>query len=293
MAHDETSGQTETTTEETAQESVEATAPEKGEEKPAEKEVVNAGETQDDGEPSLTGRAPKKAEKTPEEELPKDPAERLKKLEEERSLYTKDRESYEKQVKDLRRIISKGKAPEDLKEYASYKPDSVYEEEYKSEKVQELASEIDALSHNLGLNLEVNAQLKDFYNKHFLDGRTPEQKRLAKKEWIESEKKKLGENADEVIEDAKGYIANTQLFSPQEKEALLGSMDKGALWVSIVNKLNKISNPRNKSIPTTPPDAGGADVEALAKEYRNNETTQHRRLEILKYMRQHGMKMPF
>jgi len=105
----------------------------------------------------------------------------LKKLEE----YKKGEEGFKKQVKDLRRIVSKGKAPEDIEEYKTYKPDSMYARHYEepSEDMLEGLSKIDEFSKQHGLNLEVNKNLKDLYNEMSLDGRTKEQIEQERIDW--------------------------------------------------------------------------------------------------------------
>lgn len=207
--------------------------------------------------------------------------------------YKRNWEKADKQIKDLRRIISKGKAPEDVSEYKNFKPDSKFERYYEEgsedyKKIEKVVNGLDDLSMKLGLNVEGNAQLKSFFNENFLDSRTKEQIKEEAEKAKQEQLNLLGEDAEDIIADAVYFIDNNSLFSKEEREFIKSNFDS-ALGVSIVQKMQKAVNPGRKSIPTAPVLAGGYDAEALSKEYKNKDTTVQRRLEILETMKKNNL----
>jgi hypothetical protein len=206
--------------------------------------------------------------------------------------------NWEKQVKDLRRIVSKGKAPEDVQEYQSYKPDTKFEKYYNFDdeantEVKEVINDIDLVSKDLGFNVEQNARVKDLINSvmekaGIFDTRTQEQLELEREDWKREQLKKLGDNATNVIKETAEFIKNNNMFSEEEKESILRAADGDASLISGMYKLKKLI----KGVGQVPiPGAettGLADDYALAEEYNNPETSQSRRLEIIKLRQKAG-----
>lgn len=184
----------------------------------------------------------------------------------------------EKQKTDLRKIISKGKEPVDIKEYETYKPDSKYEKYYnEDEQTQTTFKLFNELSKNAGLNLEQHKMITDFMNGvlekvGIFDTRTEEQKRLQAEDWKRQEYKKIGENAEFIIGKNKDFINNYSFFNEEQKKSLMNFMGQSALNVSVVNTLREIlGHEELGSIPTAQATGGLADDRTLWREFVNAE----------------------
>lgn len=209
-----------------------------------------------------------------------------------------ERESLEKQVKDLRRIVSKGKAPEDVAEYSEYKPDEKYDGYYDFEneanpEVQEIVGLLDEKSKELGFNVEQNKQMKDLLNiamekAGVFDSRTPEQRKLEEADWRRNEKTKLGENADHIIEQSKNFIEQNNLFNEEEKKILLGLSNQGADFINIMYKFKKMFKGTGEIPTPNVATTGLADDMTLAMEYNAAGTTPQRRMQIMEQRRSSG-----
>lgn len=276
--------------------------PAKSEETPTETteiESAGLGLKIDDGE--------EKEENNKEAEEPKlDPElynTQTKKLREDKAIekinsFKEEKQKYEKQIKDLRRIISKGKAPEDVKEYANYKPDSKYEKYYdfeneSNEGVKSVLDKIDETSKELGFNVEQNSRVKDLINSvmeeaGIFDTRTEEQLKLERDDWKREQMKKLGDDAQHIIKDLGEFIKNNNIFNEEEKKSILKAADKDASLVSGLYKLKKVIRGVGQ-IPISNAEVSGlADDYALAEEYNNPNTTRTRRIEIIKQRQKAG-----
>lgn len=185
-------------------------------------------------------------------------------------------EDLEKQKTDLRKIISKGKEPVDIKDYENYKPDSRFAKLYESDEgTKEMFRQFNELSKNTGLNLEQHKMIIDFMNNTLeklgvLDTRTEEQKKLQEEDWKREEYKKIGDNAETIINKNLDFIKNYSFFNEEQKESLINFMGQGATNVSIVNTLRDILGHGDvEQIPTAQATGGLADDRSLWQEFMN------------------------
>jgi hypothetical protein len=217
--------------------------------------------------------------------------------------YKKQTESLEKQVKDFRRIVSKGKAPEDVADYKTYEADSKYAKywdfnEDANPEVKEISDQLDEVSQKLGFNVEQNKQMKDFLNSVMekagvFDTRTPEQIELEQKDWKNAQLKLLGDNAPTVISSVKDFVVSNNLFSEDEKKALLASADKDANVIKAIHKMKRLFRGQDQVPLDGAETTGVPDSMTLAREYNHKDTTPERRMEILKtHRRVYGKSLP-
>ena len=215
--------------------------------------------------------------------------------------YDREIEKLQHQNLDLRKIVSKGKAPQDLKDYElNYKPDSRYEKYYnEDETTKETFRSFNELAKNTGLNLEQHKAIVDFMNETLVkagvfDIRSKEEIEKQKNDWIKSEKEKLGLNADNMIKEDIEFINNFGGFNEEQREELKKFVGSGAIGVSIVNAVKRAiyGSGRNEDIPTNVNIGGLPDDITLAKEYRDEKTTNERRAEILQQRLRAGRTNP-
>ena len=200
----------------------------------------------------------------------------------------KDIESLKKQNLDLRRIISKGKEVVNVEDYElSYKPDSRFNNVYENQETQEAIKGFNEVAKDIGLNIEQHKQVLDYFNNTLekmgiFDTRSEKEKDIQMQDWLKAEKKKLGENADYIINKSTEFVNNHGLFNEKEKEKLLALGNSGAIGVSILNKMRiAIMGENISTIPADVKSDGLADDYSLAKEYYDANTTDQRRSEII------------
>lgn len=219
-------------------------------------------------------------------------------------------ESFKKQASDMRRKLSKGvDAPEKVEDYdTSFKFDERYEfvkddESNAGKHVKEVMKSLDDFAFEHGLSVETAKDLKNMYLKYaeevsIIDGRSDEEKEQARAEFINEQKKMLGDGADTIIKENLKFFKEYGFFNDDEKKALLGAMDKSAVWNSIGLKFRKLfGQSTSADIPVRGFAVSGlADDKALAREYYDNATSDQRRLEILQQRidagRTGGLPMP-
>lgn len=222
-----------------------------------------------------------------------------------------DIERWKKQANDMRRKLSKGvDAPEKIEDYSEqFVPDERYEfvlsdnETDNGKHVNQVLGILDEFAFDHGLSLETAKDLKNLYLRYtedvrITDARSEEEKARDKAEYIESQKKLLGEDAGKIISDNVKFFKEYGFFNDAEKKELLSAMDKNATWNSIGYKIRRLfgQNPSN-DIPVRGVSVSGlADDEALAKEYYADGTSDARRMQILQQRvdagRTGGLPMP-
>lgn len=204
-------------------------------------------------------------------------------------------ESYKKQANDMRRKLSKGvDAPDKIEDYdTGYKFDERYEflegdESNNATHVKDVLKALNDFAFNHGLSVETTKDLKDMYLKYaeevqIIDGRTDEEKEEARVNFINEQKKLLGDGADTIIKENLKFFKEYGFFNDDEKKALLGAMDKSAVWNSIGYKMRKLFGQNSSAdIPIRHGVISGlADDVTLAREYYNDATSDARRMEIL------------
>ena len=189
-------------------------------------------------------------------------------------------ESFKKQASDMRRKLSKGvDAPEKVEDYdTSFKFDERYEfvkddESNAGKHVKEVMKSLDDFAFEHGLSVETAKDLKNMYLKYaeevsIIDGRSDEEKEQARAEFINEQKKMLGDGADTIIKESIGL----------KFRKLFGQSTSADIPV------------RGFAV------SGLADDKALAREYYDNATSDQRRLEILQQRidagRTGGLPMP-
>ena len=219
-------------------------------------------------------------------------------------------ESYKKQATDMRRKLSKGvDAPAKVEDYdTNYKFEDRYEfltgdESNNATHVKDVLKSLDNFAFDHGLSVETAKDLKNMYLQYaeevsIIDGRSDEEKEQARAEFITEQKKLLGDQADTIIKENLKFFKEYGFFNDDEKKALLGAMDKSAVWNSIGLKFRKLFGQNTSAdIPVRGVVVSGlADDRTLAREYYDNATTDSRRMEILQQRidagRSGGLPMP-
>ena len=219
-------------------------------------------------------------------------------------------ESYKKQATDMRRKLSKGvDAPDSVDAYeTSYKPEERYEfldtdDSNEANHVKDVLKELDQFAFDHGLPVDTAKDLKNMYLKYaedvqIIDGRSAEEKEAARVQFINEQKKLLGDGADTIIKENLKFFKEYGFFNDDEKKELLGAMDKSAVWNSIGYKMRKLFGQNSSAdIPVRGVAVSGlADDMTLAREYNDPKTTDARRWEIIQQRadagRAGGLPMP-
>lgn len=204
----------------------------------------------------------------------------------------------DKQAKDLRRIVSKGYAPEDETEYDVYRPDSKYEKYYDFEQEQnEVVSEsiktLNKLSKDLGLNIEQNGKVKDFLNLTMekagvFNTKSPEQIEQEATDWKNAQLESLGDKPNRIINETKEFIETNPSFNDAQKQMLVKLANtEGAEFIKAMHSLHvRVNNNRGiVPAPSSVDAVGRPDLNTLAHEYNSKDTTTERRMEIVKMLR--------
>jgi hypothetical protein len=217
---------------------------------------------------------------------------------------TKNAEDFEKQSKDMRKIISKGKAFEDAQEYINkYNAPEGLEKYYDRDNADnaDITEVIDTLANGAkqqGLNEEQFNFVLDNMNNAMVkagvfDPRTSEQVQLDTQDWIAEENKKLSDNplqAKAIVDANVQFVKDNNIFSDAEKEVLVSKLlDSGAIGVSAMNKIRTLFGGKGQDIPTVElRDTGLASDASLAEEFYNSTTPGSRRQEIVKQREEAG-----
>lgn len=187
----------------------------------------------------------------------------------------------EKRINDLRAKLSKAGKPEHADQY--FFKNEKFETVVDMPEVKEGLQSLKEKCHERGLGQnefefmaeELLTQLRD---NGVIDTRSKEEK----DKFIQSEKAKLGQNADEIIDNNVNFIKNSKMFNEEEKNIVLNLMGQGAGFIKIIDKLTRnIGNPSPVPLnPTIANDGLPSDVELYA-EYMKPETTEFRRQQIM------------
>lgn len=214
-----------------------------------------------------------------------------------------DIEKWKKQANDMRRKLSKGvEAPEKIEAYAeNYVPEERYDfimednETVEGKHIHDVLGKIDEFAFNHGMSVETAKDLKNLYMKYaedvqIIDARSEEEKAESRKQYIEEQRKMLGDNADEILKANKRFLEDYGLWTDDERKYLLGEINKTAVANTIWGKIRKLfGQSASDDIPTRGVSVSGlADDRSLADEYYNPNTTDARRMEILQLRRDAG-----
>lgn len=214
-----------------------------------------------------------------------------------------DIEKWKKQANDMRRKLSKGvEAPEKIEAYAeNYVPEERYDfimednETVEGKHIHDVLGKIDEFAFNHGMSVETAKDLKNLYMKYaedvqIIDARSEEEKAESRKQYIEEQRKMLGDNADEILKANKRFLEDYGLWTDDERKYLLGEINKTAVANTVWGKIRKLfGQSASDDIPTRGVSVSGlADDRSLADEYYNPNTTDARRMEILQLRRDAG-----
>lgn len=218
-----------------------------------------------------------------------------------------DKENFKKQALDLRKIVSKGKAPEGAEDYLKdLKPSEEFSkfynfEEGQNEEIKERVDTLAKISKEQGLNTAQFNSIVNFMNetmtKHgVLDTRSQEEIEAESSNWMKAEMNKISEDvntAREIIKSNVNFVKDFRSFNDDEKQALIDFMDKGAVAISAVNKFKTLFGGKGQDIPSIDVvDTGLASDDILATEYNKPSTSSARRLEIIKQRMAAGRNKP-
>jgi hypothetical protein len=212
-------------------------------------------------------------------------------------------EKYEKRILDLRRKVSDGKAPDKKDVYfqdfapADEKYMPFFDKDTPEETQEAIRGITDKLAERYHDSALTQRQADDMSNAvldimaetGILDTRTKEEKYIARQEWIESQKKSLGANADNIIRTTRHFVENTHLFDATTKNSLIDLMEtQGAPMISA---LHQIAEGRAGEMPVNVSGLGGlaSDIE-LKAEYLRADTSLERRDEISRQRAMAGRK---
>ena len=194
---------------------------------------------------------------------------------------------------NMRKKLSTKTVPEKEEEYGEgYEPAEEYKQFYENEDYKEgIAANlkaIDKLAFENGMTKDQCKAIKDAFNKLIVENGLVEDKatfEAKQKEYIETEMKKLGGNAAEVIKRNVEFVSNDNRFNEEEKKLLIDFMDcNGAAAVNIVNKMRLGHGGEyagDNIIPASTASSGLPSDTDLAREYYNKDTTSARRQEIM------------
>lgn len=208
-----------------------------------------------------------------------------------------------KQAQDLRKIISKGKAPEKAEVYLEgYEaPEGLerYYTEEGNEEVREVMTTLAETAKDMGLNTDQFKSIADVMNEAMvkagvMDNRTDEAIDQQKQDWLRAENEKLSSDpmeAKSIIDANVKFVKETSLLNDDQKAFLSDSMDKGAIGISTVNVFRELFGGRGSDIPSVNVvDTGLASDNSLAVEFYAADTSVARRQEIVQQRMNAGRK---
>lgn len=197
----------------------------------------------------------------------------------------------DKQILDLRRVISKGvKVPDSPEEYMDgYKPMKDFESYYTSDGavgqfVTDAMKRISAVSFEKGMTKDQSAAVRDLFNEmmvsvQLFDDKSEEAvlRRQNHREQV------LGRDADALITANKKMFANHNGFDDAEKQALAHALDTNPVLAGALNKMRQLAFGSYGSMPARDYVSSGIlpDDRTLAREYADPATSDKRREEIL------------
>jgi len=224
-------------------------------------------------------------------------------------------ETYKKQAMDMRKKLSKGVViPDSIEKYhEAYIPEEKYAPFYAMEPeeknkttadfVKTACTSLDKLAFDNGMTLQQTAAVKHAFNAlmedlGILDTRAPEEVNKQHREWIQSQKQELGEEAEKIISENVKFYNNFNGLDEDDKELVRNLMNQGARGIKLFNRFRTLlmGNRLGDDIP------GTADIldtlpddMTLAQEYNAPGCTAARRFQIIQQRQAAGRKggLPF
>lgn len=212
----------------------------------------------------------------------------------------KEIENYKKQALDLRRKLSKGvETPDSIEKY-EYTPDAKYdpyvmdENSLEGKHIKETMDDLSKFALDNGLSLEASKNLKSlalqYMEKvHILDTRTDEERKEDRKQYLEEQRKILGDDAEKIIKENVDFYSSRGPFTPEERDFLKSAISESGIANNILRKMREFMNTgMTTDIPTT---SYSSDIEALRREYLDEKTSDSRKIQILQQAAKEGWKI--
>ncbi len=283
-------------------------------EAPETPEVAEPVKEVPEAEPTLTGDPIPEPEPEPEVEEPSPYPEEL--LMEDGKTYNpeafenykakrnEDDKAKDKRINDMRKMVSsKEDYAEDKGEYfQDYAPPEKYAKYFDGDTPDETKEEFSKLTEKLSdkyFDLALNKRqayemsssvLEILEDVGILDTRTKEQVILDKSAWVETQKEKLGPNADNIIREGREFLNNSTKLTPDAKNRLVELMEsEGADFVDVVYQLKSAFGSETGGVPSSIASLQGLGTEAeLREEYASLPLGSPRREEIMRLRQVHG-----
>lgn len=213
----------------------------------------------------------------------------------------KEIESYKKQALDLRRKLSKGVDTPDSVDKYEYTPDAKYdayvlnEDSAEGKHIKETLDDLSKFALDNGLSLEASKNLKtlalEYMEKvHILDTRSDEEKKAERTKYLEEQRKILGDNAEKIIKENVDFYSSRGPFTQEERNFLKEAIGESAIANNILRKMRDFMNTgMTYDIPAS--SDFDSDIEALRKEYLDDNTSDKRREQILYKAAEEGWKI--
>ena len=212
----------------------------------------------------------------------------------------------EKQIKDLRRIISQGKAPENPEDYyKDYKPEGGVARYYDFENeanapIKEFLETTGKEFQEIGLRKDQAKKVYDLYNEALtqagvFDSRSDDEIKETANLWIAEQKGQLDKmygngRADQVVNTAVKFVEQLPVLNEDEKKLAIDLMNKnGAGFINLFYKMNKHYGEGDIPVDISTVSGIPSDAE-LWDEYSKPETSDIRREEIVKLRQKAGRK---
>lgn len=194
--------------------------------------------------------------------------------------FNKEKDGLSKQVKDLRRIVSKGKAPEEASKYfEGFKPDEKYQDIINSEDegMKDILGHFSTKYHELGLSVDqahtvTNEFLKVLEATSVIDTESPEQKKANAQKWMAKQHEELGENSKTIINSTVKFVESSPLFSESDAKYAKDLMGKeGSPVINLMYRLSKEIG--NRDVPVAIKAMSGLPSDAEIKEILSDPST--------------------
>jgi hypothetical protein len=193
-----------------------------------------------------------------------------------------------KQKDDLHRTLSaKGQVPKKLEDYYEKYGNEKYSEKKNDPMVKEAMHALAVTFEEQGISTKDGDKIYDrmfdiFEKTGQLDLRTDNERIIEHNKWVDSEKKKLGENADQIVMNAVNFVKDVHGINEKAREkvlSLMASKEGGAELINAIFAMSKLSGKGN--IPVEAVSVSGIPTDAeFAKELKSTDITEARRKEI-------------
>jgi hypothetical protein len=213
----------------------------------------------------------------------------------------KENNDLKKQINDLKKIISKKTgAPDNESDYLeNYKVDSKYKSYFEGEEGKKLTDSVLNLAKEQKLSADAFSKVLDntlavLEQASIIDTEPESVKQQRQKEFIEEQKKLLGVDAEQIINDNLNFVKASGKFNVNEKQILIDVLNTGAVGINLVNKIKNILTFDRQGKPDIPinlnPINATADVDTMRYKYKNAKDDKEAQI-ILKEAIEKGIKL--